>query len=194
MNIAGRRIVLITTLTCLSLFVNCNSNPQENISSAGDGNDKIIMIAPADEPGDRLIINVTVTNKQSGEPIPDAEVYLYQANASGEYHPSDPNDESTAKLSGIITAGKDGTFVIKTILPGEYEEPGNRHIHIHYARAKNFEKTGGVILFEDNVNDEVRKWAMETGFGTIIDIKKVNGTLTGELNIKLTPVNPGDKK
>lgn len=194
MNIAGRRIVLITILTCLSLFVNCNSSPRENISFAEDGNNKIIMLAPADEPGDRLIINVTVTNKQSGEPIPDAEVYLYQANANGEYHPADPNDESTAKLSGIITSDKNGKFTIKTILPGEYEEPGNRHIHIHYARAKNFEQTGGVILFEDNVNDEVRKWAMETGFGTIIDIKKVNGTLTGDLNIKLAPVNSGDKK
>lgn len=189
MNNAERILMLITILTCLSLFANCNRSPRENISFAGDENDNIILLAPADEPGQRLIINVTVTDKETGNPIPGAEVYLYQANASGEYHPSDSNDESTAKLSGIITTGKDGRFVIKTILPGEYEEPGNRHIHIHYARAKNFEQTGGVILFEDNVNDEVRKWAEETGFGTIIDIEKVNGTLTGNLNIKLTPLS-----
>ena len=88
-----------------------------------------------------------------------AEVYLYQANTNGEYHPADLDDESTAKLSGIVTSDKNGMFTIKTILPGEYEEPGNRHIHIHYARAKGYEQTGGVILFEDNVNDQVRQWA-----------------------------------
>lgn len=185
--------LFIIMLTSLTLFANCNGNPRENISSAGN-NENIIRLAPADEPGDRLIINFIVTDKQTGTPIPAADVYLYQANANGEYHPADPGDESTAKLSGIITTDKNGKFVINTILPGEYEEPGNRHIHIHYARAKNYEQTGGVILFEENVNNEVRQWAAETGFGTIIDIKKVNGTLTGNLNIKLTPVNGSDKK
>ena len=185
--------LLIIMLTSLTLFTNCNGSSRENISSAGN-NENILMLAPADEPGDRLIINVPVTDKQTGTLIPSAEVYLYQANANGEYHPADLSDESTAKLSGIITTDHNGMFAINTILPGEYEEPGNRHIHIHYARAKDYEQTGGVILFEDNVNNEVRQWAAETGFGTIIDVKKVNGTLTGNLNIKLTPVNGSDKK
>ncbi len=194
MNYSRSTILLIIMLTCLTLFANCNSSPLENISTAGDDNDNILLLAPADEPGKRLIINVSVTDKQTGAPVPETEVYLYQANTSGEYHPVDPNDESTAKLSGTITSDKNGKFIIKTILPGEYEEPGNRHIHIHYTRAKGYEQTGGVILFENNVNDEVRQWAIETGFGTIIDIEEVNGTLTGNLNIKLTPVNGRDKK
>lgn len=193
MNRYSRTVVMIIMLTCLTLFANCNSSPQENISS-GANNENILFLAPADEPGGRLIINVTVTDKQTGAPIPNAEVYFYQAKANGEYHPSDPNDESTAKLSGIINTDKDGKFIIKTILPGEYEEPGNRHIHLHYARANNYEQTGGVILFEDNVNDEVRKWALETGFGTIIDIKKVNGTFIGNLNIRLSSANGGSNK
>jgi protocatechuate 3,4-dioxygenase beta subunit len=181
-------------LTCLTLFANCNSSPRENISFIDNDNENIILLAPVDEPGQRLIINVTVTDKQTGDPIPTAEVYLYQANTNGEYHPSDPQDESTARLSGIITSDKNGKFKINTVLPGEYEEPGNRHIHIHYARAKDYEQTGGVILFEDNVNDEVRQWAAETGFGTIIEIVSVNGTLTGNLNIKLISTNGDSKK
>ena len=79
--------------------------------------------------------------------------------------------------------------MVNTILPGEYDSPGNRHIHIHYARAAGYKQKGGVILFEDNVNDEVRKWANETGFGFIINIEKKDGTLTGTLNLKLKPVN-----
>lgn len=188
------KIVLMNKLVLLAfiLFVGCNNNPQDNISSANTDDNNVLLLATADEPGERLIVNFLITDKNTGEPLPNAEVYLYQADTNGEYHPSDPADESTAKLSGVITSDDSGRFTVKTILPGEYEEPGNRHIHIHYARAEGYEQTGGVILFEDNVNDEVRKWANETGFGFIIDIEDVNGTLTGNLNIKLTPVNGRD--
>ena len=176
------KLVLLTFI----LFAGCNNNPQDNISSANTDDSNILLFAPEDEPGDRLIVNFLITDKNSGEPLPNTEVYLYQADTNGEYHPSDPADESTAKLSGVITSDDSGRFIVKTILPGEYEEPGNRHIHIHYARAEGYEQAGGVILFEDNVNYEVRKWANETGFGFIIDVEEVNGTLTGNLNLKLT--------
>jgi len=173
-------------LLAFILFAGCNNNPQDNISSANTDDGNVLLLAPADEPGDRLIVNFLITDKKTGEPLPNTEVYLYQADTNGEYHPSDPADESTAKLSGVITSDDSGRFIVKTILPGEYEEPGNRHIHIHYARAEGYEQAGGVILFEDNVNYEVRKWANETGFGFIIDVEEINGTLTGNLNIKLT--------
>jgi protocatechuate 3,4-dioxygenase beta subunit len=173
----------------LILLVSCNNNPQNNIPPAGNVNDNTILLASEDEPGERLILNVAVTDKETGAPVPNTEVYFYQADTNGEYHPSNQADESTAKLSGIITSDDKGRFTVNTILPGEYEEPGNRHIHIHYARAEGYKQTGGVILFEDNVNDEVRKWANETGFGFIIDAKEADGILSGNLDLKLTPVN-----
>ena len=176
------KLVLLTFI----LFAGCNNNPQDNISSANTDDSNILLFAPEDEPGDRLIVNFLITDRNTGEPIPNTEVYLYQADTNGEYHPSDPADESTAKLSGVITSDDSGRFIVKTILPGEYEEPGNRHIHIHYARAEGYEQAGGVILFEDNVNYEVRKWANETGFGFIIEVEEVSGTLSGNLNLKLT--------
>jgi len=168
------------------LFISCSNNPQDNISSANPGDNNLLMLAHPDEPGERLIISVTITDKQTGKLLPNTEVYLYHADKNGEYHPSDPTDESTAKLSGIVTSDDSGRFSVHTILPGEYEEPGNRHIHIHYARADGYEQTGGVILFEDYVNDEVRRWAINTGFGFIIAIEEVNGTLSGNLNLQLT--------
>ena len=177
------KLLLLTII----LFAGCNNNPQDNISSANTDNDNILLLAPVDEPGERLLIDILITDKNTGEPLPKAEVYLYQADTNGEYHPSDPEDESTAKLSGITTSDDSGKFIVNTILPGEYEEPGNRHIHIHYVRAEGYEPTGGVILFEDNVNYEVRKWANETGFGFIINVEEINGTLTGNLNLNLTP-------
>lgn len=181
-----RKFVLIKAIVLsAALTLSCTNNPQDNISSANPGDNNILMLAPADEPGERLTINILLTDKHTGNPLPNAEVYLYQADNDGEYHPADPADESTARLSGVITSDDSGRFTLSTILPGEYEEPGNRHIHIHSARAEGYEQTGGVILFEDNVNDEVRRWANETGFGFIIDIEEINGTLTGKLNLKL---------
>lgn len=181
-----RKFALIKFLVVTAfLNVRCTDNPQDNISSVIARNNNVLILAPADEPGERLLIDIIITDKKTGEPLPKAEVYLYQADTNGEYHPTDPEEESTAKLSGVITTDDLGKFTLSTILPGEYEEPGNRHIHIHYARAEGYEQTGGVILFEDNVNYEVRRWANETGFGFIIDISEKNGTLTGNLNLRL---------
>jgi protocatechuate 3,4-dioxygenase beta subunit len=176
-------------LLAIILFAGCNNNPQDNISSANTDDGNILLLATANEPGKKLTVNFLITDKKTGEPLPNTEVYLYQADTNGEYHPSDPADESTAKLSGVIMSDDSGRFIVKTILPGEYEESGNRHIHIHYARAEGYEQTGGVILFEDNVNDEVRQWANETGFGFIIDVEEINGTLVGHMNLKLNTLN-----
>jgi hypothetical protein len=189
-----RKFTLIKTIVLSTvLILSCSNNPQDNIASTNPEGNNVLVLAPKDEPGERLIVNFLITDKQTVEPLPNTEVYLYQANTNGEYHPSDPEDESTAKLSGVITSDDSGRFTLSTILPGEYEEPGNRHIHIHYARADGYEQIGGVILFEDNVNDEVRRWANETGFGFIIDIEELNGTLIGDFNLKLIAISDTTK-
>lgn len=147
-----------------------------------------ISLATTDEVGQRLIINGVVVDSITNEPIENARIYLYQADAKGEYRPVDPDDESTAKLSGKVVTRDSGQFVVHTILPGEYNMPGNRHIHLHYVRADGYENMGGVILFEDDVNDEVRQWATDTGFGTIIDLIESGGVLVGHVTIRLTPL------
>ena len=72
MNSSKSMISFITMLMGILLFSNCNSRPGNNISSGGDGNDNIILLAPADEPGERLIVNVAVSDKQTGAPISDS--------------------------------------------------------------------------------------------------------------------------
>ena len=189
-----RKFALVRTIVISAvLILGCTNKPQDNIAYTDTGDKNTLMLAPEDEPGERLIVNFLITDKQTGEPLPNTEVYLYQANTNGEYHPSVPQDESTARLSGVITSDDSGKFTLSTILPGEYEEPGNRHIHIHYARAEGYEQTGGVILFDNNVNDEVRRWANETGFGFIIDIEELNETFVGDLNLKLTAITDDTK-
>ncbi|MEZ4831541.1 MAG: hypothetical protein R2873_05970 [Caldilineaceae bacterium] len=71
-------------------------------------NPPTISLAPADEVGQRLIINGIVVDSITNEPIQNAHVYLYHADAKGQYQPVDPNDESTAKLSGEVVTRNSG--------------------------------------------------------------------------------------
>ncbi len=79
------------------------------------------------------------TDKQ---PIEDASVDIWQANAAGRYHhphdtnpaPLDPNFQGWA----IVQSGKEGRFRFKTIYPGAYpaSRAWTRPPHIHYKISK----------------------------------------------------------
>ena len=77
-----------------------------------------------------------------GEPIEDATVDLWQANAAGRYR--HPSDSSRAPLDpnfqgwAIVQSGKKGEFKFKTIIPGAYAVSNNwsRPPHIHFKITK----------------------------------------------------------
>lgn len=177
--------ILISGLVFFVFTVSCRVAPNNHSPSALETNSSTISLAPADEPGQRLVLFGTVVDSQTGEPIPQTQVYLYHADANGEYQPSNPEDESTARLSGEAITNDAGEFTVDTIVPREYDQPGNRHIHLHYVRADGYQDGGGVILFENDVNDEIRQWAIDTGFGTIIELKEINGVQHGNVVIVL---------
>jgi protocatechuate 3,4-dioxygenase beta subunit len=74
----------------------------------------------------------------SGEPVPNAKVEVWQANAHGRYtHPSDPN---TAPLdpnfdgSALLVTDSEGRYRFTTIKPAAYPRGPNamRPAHIHF--------------------------------------------------------------
>ena len=89
-----------------------------------------VIIADDDEPGESLMICLTLINKENLAPLKNQDIYFYHTSAEGEYQPSDPSDESTARLNGEATTDPDGRVFVKTILPGDYgSSADNRHIH-----------------------------------------------------------------
>jgi protocatechuate 3,4-dioxygenase beta subunit len=82
--------------------------------------------------GELLYVSGRVLNIK-GEPVSNAVLEVWQANAAGRYaHPGDdskspldPNFQGFAR----IRSGKDGGFRLKTIYPGSY---GDRTRHIHF--------------------------------------------------------------
>src|SRR5690242_16471363 len=94
--------------------------PPANVGSTG-------MIAPANEPGDRLIVTGQLS-RPDGSPAANVIVYAYQTDATGDYH----NRDRMARLHGWAKTDRDGRFEFRTIRPGPY--PGRTiaaHIHLH---------------------------------------------------------------
>lgn len=77
-----------------------------------------------------------------GNPVEDAVVDLWQANAAGRYR--HPHESNTAPLDdffqgwAIVPSGKGGAFQFKTIVPGSYPalEGWDRPPHIHFKVTK----------------------------------------------------------
>lgn len=88
--------------------------------------------------GERIILHGRVLD-QTGRPVPNALIELWQANASGRYRhvkdgylaPLDPNFTGC----GRVMTGEDGTYAFRTIRPGAYPWPNAenswRPAHIH---------------------------------------------------------------
>ena len=187
-----RYLPFLVVMCCSLVLASCQSAAIEESTMPVAGSAHAITLADEDEPGQRLTLFGRVVDAESNEPVSDARIYLYHADANGEYLPMDTNDESTTKLSGEVATDAQGMFRVDTIVPREYDQPGNKHIHLHYVRAEGYAETGGVILFEYDVNDEVRQWAMDTGFGIIIDLVERNGVMEGEVMIELNREVPSD--
>lgn len=183
------RLLFSSVLFLTSVILTACSTPNAAPALPEKTDAHTLILAGEEEPGQRLTIFGSVVNAQTGQPIPGAQVYLYHADANAEYTPSDPADESTARLSGEVTTGVEGQFTVYTIVPREYDVPGNRHIHLHYVRAAGYQDGGGVILFEYDVNNDIRQWANDTGFGTIIDLEDIDGSQQGSITILLEPVD-----
>jgi catechol 1,2-dioxygenase len=57
-----------------------------------------------------------VTDAESGEPIPGAELDLWHADENGGY------DREGFHLRGVVTTGADGSYGVNTLLPKDYAE------------------------------------------------------------------------
>lgn len=82
--------------------------------------------------GEVILVTGKVVNA-NGEPLPGAAVEFWQTDANGVYdHPGDRGTSQRDRgfqFYGTSIAGDTGTYVFRTVKPGEYE-PRPRHIHV----------------------------------------------------------------
>ncbi len=96
-----------------------------------------LTIADETELGHKLFLCLKFVDKESKRVLKEQEIKFYHTSSIGEYEPANPNDESTARLSGKAFTDMSGRIFVKTILPGNYGSgENNRHIHTTVKGAK----------------------------------------------------------
>ena len=87
-----------------------------------------IEVAPRAEPGQRLVVSGHVVSRASRTPLPGVTVYVYHADARGEYQLAGHENEPP-RLCGILRTNGAGEYRILTSMPGGYE---GYLPHIHF--------------------------------------------------------------
>ena len=120
-----------------------------------NSNDKILVIAPEDEPGKKIKVIGTVKNG-SGQIVADALVYLYQTDSRGWYSADAPHvqmyegDMRHARLFGYVKTNKQGQFELHTVKPSGYPQSDlPAHIHVHVT-ANGYRAYVNEFLFDDD--------------------------------------------
>lgn len=134
-------------------------------------NDDILQITSAGEPGKRIRVLGTVTDKDN-QPVAGALVYLYQTDAKGWYAAGSPHvggnegDMRHARLFGYVKTDADGKFELHTIKPSGYprsELPAHIHVHIW---GEGFRPFVNEFLFDDDerLKGEIREQSIRNRF------------------------------
>ncbi len=154
--------------------------------------ENFLKITDKNEPGEKLILCLTFIEKESKRKLPNQPVQFYHTSTSGNYEPTDINDESTARLSGQATTNNMGQIYIETILPGDYGSSNdNRHIHttVFGARPEAYD-----IHFKQYTTYMGKRFAKGSDQHFLADLKKTkNNTLVSFLTIEVKNPNQLEK-
>lgn len=89
-----------------------------------------ITIAPASEPGERLVVSGTVYGPDGRTPAAGVTLDLHHTDARG-YYSADGKKESEPRLRGRLRTSSKGEYEFQTIKPASYPGGGNpAHIHV----------------------------------------------------------------
>lgn len=103
-------------------------------------------MAPAGEPGERLVVEGTVRG-DGGKPLAGVSVFAYQTGADGIYGPKGNSDP---RLRVHLRTDARGRYRFETVRPGSY--PGTRipaHIHFHVTPPGGRERVSEVVFEGD---------------------------------------------
>lgn len=110
--------------------------------------------------GRHIIVMGSVLDDQ-GQPVPQASVEIWQANAKGRYrHPRDPNPaplDPNFQGWAIVLTDDNGEFRFKTVMPGSYPASPTwvRPPHIHFRISKKgFAELTTQMYFPDEALNE----------------------------------------
>jgi protocatechuate 3,4-dioxygenase, beta subunit len=146
-------------------------------------------IAPANEPGEPLVIEGAVIDQQTKAPVPGVVVYAYHTDATGHYVKEGPGPGAanfTPRLRAWVKTDSRGHFEWQTIRPAPYPDRDvPAHIHVtawgagYPVQWFQVEFAGDPLLpkqhFTDNTAD----------FLYIVPLEQQQGAWRGKLELRL---------
>lgn len=176
----------------ICIFLVTISKAQEKQETLGtqeaDSTSWKIIIAPATEPGERMIISGTVYGPDGKTPRAGVQVLVYHTDAKG-YYAKGSNSPRNARLKGTMITNAEGKYEFESIKPGPYPS-GGIPAHVHYAVIQDsvvvqrFE-----LLFEGDpylTEDMKKRGTIEGGMLAVRKLEKdANGIWRGEYDLIL---------
>ena len=157
-----------------------------------------IVIAHADEPGQRLFVSGRILQNDCETPISGAMLEVWQANDAGCYsinldcNTGNPGDDDF-NLRGKMFSNANGQYAFETILPGNY---ANRPMHIHIKiTTPDGEILVSQIYFDSDPLCDTDPWCQDAE-ERILSLNEDSSGLYGQLDIvmnsTLSGIMPGD--
>lgn len=106
---------------------------EENAARASAGGPEnpqwSIVIPPANEPGEPLVVSGTIYAPDGATPVEGARLYVYHTDARG-YYSTGGRNERQPRLRGWMKTRADGRYQFRTIRPASYpNQSAAAHIH-----------------------------------------------------------------
>lgn len=141
-------------------------------------------IAPADEPGEPLIVHGRVYQVDGTTPVAGAIVFAYQTDATGVYHRP---GERGWRLKGWAPTDKDGAFEFTTIRPASYPSSTTpAHIHLALEGPGVPRQWTEELRFADDpfVSEAARKAALTDKFANVRPVRREGKTQHVDFHIR----------
>lgn len=145
-------------------------------------------IAPANEPGDPLVINGRVLQTDGRTPAPGVTIFAYQTDRTGVYDVPAAGPHSW-RLKGWAITDAQGRFTFRTIRPASYPNATvPQHVHLHLEGPNLPRRWTTELQFDDDpkIGARERQASAAAGmFGGVRPVTRRNGIDHVEINLKI---------
>jgi protocatechuate 3,4-dioxygenase beta subunit len=170
-------------------LVGCTKDRSSAVAATNSVGTWRAQIAPAGEPGERLVVSGTIFAPDGKTPLKGITLYVYQTDATGRYSTSGGDNRNT-RLHGSMLTNAEGRYEFASIKPASY--PGSRvpaHIHAYVSGPGYPEYWIDEYWFQDDPfvkEDDRQKFASAGPFSPILKLtRQGDGVLHGVRDIKI---------
>ena len=183
-----KRVLLLLLPALLAIVVFAGSSRTKPTVAPAKDLSSVATLAPATEPGTRLIVSGKVWDPTGTRGVPGVRLKAHHTDAKGVYN---ARGVPWPRLQGTVVTDSEGRFEWRTIRPMPYPGGGNpAHIHIEATGGGMPRTWYGELLFSGDryLSEQQKAESKAHGrFGSIVTpAPDANSVLRATLNIRLS--------